>query len=177
MINKVIKYCIGSDLIIYVIRCIIGFLIGYQLYLQLPEYELYWTLLSIILVISPEAKDSKRLAIERFKSNLIGSGIGLFCFFIHAPNVYIILIGILLSISVCYYFKLMNVARTAIVALLIVLIHEQQQLTWLTAVERFMSVALGCFIGLTVTVTTSFIINYLRKKANLPQEESINLKK
>ena len=72
MINKVIKYSIGSDLIIYVFRCIIGFLIGYQLYIQFPEHELFWTLLSIILVISPEAKDSKRLAIERFKSNLIG---------------------------------------------------------------------------------------------------------
>lgn len=176
MINKVIKYSIGSDLIIYVFRCIIGFLIGYQLYIQFPEHELFWTLLSIILVISPEAKDSKRLAIERFKSNLIGSGIGLLCFLIHTPNVFVVLLGIILSILVCYFFELMNVARTAIVALVIVLIHEQHLLTWLGAIERFISVALGCFIGLFITICTSYIINYLRKKANLPQEETINLK-
>lgn len=77
MVNKLIRYSIGSDLIIYGFKCIIGFLIGYQLYLGFPEYELYWTMLSIILVISPEAKDARRLSIERFKSNLIGSGIGL----------------------------------------------------------------------------------------------------
>lgn len=71
----------------------------------------------------------------------------------------------------------MTVARTAIVALIIVLINEQQQLTWLAAIERFISVALGCFIGLAITVITSYLINYLRKKANLPQEERINLKK
>ena len=127
MVNKLIRYSIGSDLIIYGFKCIIGFLIGYQLYLGFPEYELYWTMLSIILVISPEAKDARRLSIERFKSNLIGSGIGLFCYFIHAPNVYMLVLGIVLSIATCYFFNLMNVARTAIVALIIVLIHEQNK--------------------------------------------------
>lgn len=169
MINKLIRYSIGSDLIIYGFKCIIGFLIGYQLYLSLPQYELYWTLLSIILVISPEAKDARRLAIERFKSNLIGSGLGLLCFLIHTPNVYMLLLGVFLSIATCYLFNLMTVARTAIVALIIVLIHEQKQMSWIGSVERFMLVTIGCFIGLSITVITSAIINYWRKKANLPQ--------
>ena len=170
MLNKLIRYCIGSDLIIYGLKCIIGFLIGYQLYLGFPEYELYWTLLSIILVISPEAKDARRLSIERFKSNLIGSGIGLLCFFIHARNVYMLVVGIILTIATCYYFKLMNVARTAIVALIIVLIYEQKKMLWIGAVERFIAVTMGCFIGLTITIVTSAVINYWRKKAKLPQE-------
>lgn len=171
MVNKLIRYSIGSDLIVYGFKCIVGFLIGYQLYLGFPEYELYWTLLSIILVISPEAKDARRLSIERFKSNLIGSGIGLFCYFIHAPNVYMLVLGIILSIATCYFFNLMNVARTAIVALIIVLIHEQTQMSWIGAVERFISVTTGCFIGLSITISTSTVINYWRKKANLPQEK------
>ena len=171
MVNKLIRYSIGSDLIMYGFKCIVGFLIGYELYLSFPEYELYWTLLSIILVISPEAKDARRLSIERFKSNLIGSGIGLFCYFIHAPNVYMLVSGIILSIATCYFFNLMNVARTAIVALIIVLIHEQTQMSWIGAVERFVSVTTGCFIGLSITIITSAGINYWRKKANLPQEE------
>lgn len=172
MVNKLIRYSVGSDLIIYAFKCIIGFLIGYQLYLSFPQYELYWTMLSIILVISPEAKDARRLSIERFKSNLIGSGIGLFCYFIHAPNVFMLVLGIILSIATCYFFNLMNVARTAIVALIIVLIHEQKQMSWIGAVERFISVTTGCFIGLSITIITSAIINYWRKKANLPQEGS-----
>ncbi|MFV8325003.1 FUSC family protein [Flavobacterium sp. ZS1P14] len=171
MVNKLIRYSIGSDLIIYGFKCIVGFLIGYQLYLGFPEYELYWTMLSIILVISPEAKDARRLSIERFKSNLIGSGIGLLCFFIHAPNVYMLVSGIVLSIATCYLFNLMNVARTAIVALIIVLIHEQKQMLWIGAVERFISVTTGCLIGLSITIITSAVINYWRKKTNLPQEK------
>ena len=91
MLNKILQYSIGSDLVIYVLRCLIGFLIGYQLYLYFPEYEAYWTLLSIILVISPEAKDAKRLSVERFKSNVIGSILGLGCFIVYEPNVYIML--------------------------------------------------------------------------------------
>ena len=171
MHNKIIQYSIGSDLVIYILRCLIGFLIGYQLYLYFNEYEAYWTLLSIVLVISPEAKDAKRLSIERFKSNLIGSSIGLFCFIIYKPNIYIMLLGIVLAIVVCYLFQLMNVARTAIVAFIIVAIHEQSQLNWLPALYRFVSVTAGCLIGLSITIVTSLLINYLRNKAGLPHEK------
>ncbi len=171
MLQKIIRYSIGSDLVIYVFRCLIGFLIGYQLYLNFKQYEAYWTLLSIILVISPEAKDAKRLSIERFKSNLIGSILGLLCFILHEPNVYLMLFGIVLTVVVCYYFQLMNVARTAMVAFIIVTISEQTQLTWLAAVYRFTSVTIGCFVGLSITILTSYLINYLRSKANLPYEK------
>ena len=171
MLQKIIRYSIGSDLVIYVFRCLIGFLIGYQLYLNFKEYEAYWTLLSIILVISPEAKDAKRLSIERFKSNLIGSILGLLCFIIYEPNVYLMLFGIVLTVVVCYYFQLMNVARTAMVAFIIVTISEQTQLTWLAAVYRFTSVTIGCFVGLSITILTSYLINYWRSKANLPYEK------
>ena len=171
MLQKVIRYSIGSDLVIYAFRCLIGFLIGYQLYLHFPHYEAYWTLLSIILVISPEAKDAKRLSIERFKSNVIGSLLGLGCFIVYEPNIYIMLLGIVLTVMVCYLFQLMNVARTAIVAFIIVAIHEQTQLSWLPAVYRFASVTVGCLIGLSITMLTSFLINYWRGKAGLPHEK------
>lgn len=170
MFTKILKLGIGSDLIIYVLRCFIGFLIGYGLYIHFPRFELFWTMLSIILVISPEAKDSRRLAVERFKSNLIGSSIGFVCFFITIPQLYVSLFGIVLSIIVCYLLNLMNVARGALVAFVIVLLHEQDELTWTSAFERFLSVAVGCFIGLAITMITSKIINYGRRKLELPEE-------
>ncbi|MCO6174741.1 FUSC family protein [Flavobacterium sp. NRK F10] len=171
MLEKVIKYSIGSDLAIYIFRCCLGFWIGYELYVHFIEHQLYWALLSIVLVISPEAKDSKRLAIERFKANFIGSGIGLLCFLIGAPNFFMIIVGIVLAIIICYVFKLMNVVRTAIVALIIVLIYERDNMSWMGAIERFSGVALGCLIGLAITVITSYGINFLRKKWNLPEDE------
>ena len=169
--ENLLRFSLGSDLVIYISRCVIGFLIGYTLYVSFPEHHLYWTLLSIILVISPEAKDSMRLATDRFKSNLIGSGIGLICFFIDGSRVYVILFGVVLSILVCYWLKLLSVARSAIVAMIIVLIYESEYVTWTGAVERFLSVALGCLIGLGITKSTSYLINYLRKHAHLPPEQ------
>lgn len=171
MHQKILQYSIGSDLAIYILRCVIGFLIGYQLYLFFPDYEAYWSLLSIILVISPEAKDAKRLSVERLKSNLIGSFLGLLCFVVYAPDIYIMCIGIVLTVVACYLFQLMYVARTAVVAFIIVSLSEQQQLTSLAAVYRVLSVTAGCFIGLGVTLSTSFLINYLRSKAKIPFEK------
>lgn len=166
MLNKILRYSIGSDLVIYIFRCCIGFGIGYELYTHFENPQLYWVLLSIVLVISPEAKDSKKIAIERFKANLIGSGIGLLCYFIGTPDRFIIAVGIILTISVCYFFNLMEVVRTAVVAIIIVMIHEQDSLSWTAAVEH-LGVAIGCVIGLLVTVITSFGINFLRKKLNI----------
>ncbi|MHC2990313.1 hypothetical protein OB13_01435 [Pontibacter sp. HJ8] len=170
MANKLLRYSLGSDVIIYGVRCTIGFLVGYQLYLAFPEYELYWTIISILLVISPEEKDSRKLSVERFKSNLIGSSVGLVCFLLPVPEVVMMMTGIVLSIAICHLFNLMNVARTAVVALIIVLIHEQSTMTYWAALERFLSVTLGCLIGLYVTVLTSNIIQYLRKKSKLENE-------
>ncbi|GGK63085.1 aromatic acid exporter family protein [Rufibacter glacialis] len=167
MMNKALQYSLGSNLVIYALRCTLGFLIGYQLYLALPEYELYWTIISIILVMSPEAKDARKLSIERFKANLIGCCVGLVCFFLPAPQLGVMVLGIILAIGICHFFTLMGVARSAVVAFIIVVIHEQTTLTYWAAVERFFSVTLGCCIGLGVTMGTSSLIRYLRKKVGL----------
>src|SRR5690606_13015009 len=109
-----------------------------------PEYELYWTIISILLVISPEEKDAKKLTVERFKANLIGSCVGLICYLLPTSEIKMMLLGIVAAIAICYYFKLMSVARTAIVTLIIVVIHEQETMTYWAAVERFVAVAGGC---------------------------------
>ena len=167
MPNRLLRYSLGSDVFIYVVRCITGFLIGYAFYLHFPEYELYWTIISILLVISPEEKDAKKLTYDRFKANLIGSSVGLICYLFPVSEMLMMLLGIMIAIAICHFFKLMTVARTAIVALIIVVIHEQETMTYWAAVERFLSVTGGCFIGLLVTMGSSPVIQYLRHKTNL----------
>ncbi|NDK55703.1 FUSC family protein [Pontibacter fetidus] len=160
------KYSIDADMILYIVRCTIGFLVGYTLYQAFPQYELYWTILSILLVLSPELKDSPKLTVERVKSNLIGSSVGLFCFVLPVPELVMMVLGIVFAIFVCHLFNLMNVARTAVVALIIVVIHEQETMTYWVAVERFLSVTLGCLIGLGISMATSFLSAKLIKKTN-----------
>jgi uncharacterized membrane protein YccC len=170
MIKGSVERLINSQFIVYVFRCIIGFLIGYILMHKFPEFDLFWTLISIILVISPEEHQAKQLTIDRFKSNFIGSLSGLAVFFLPIDDLYKILVGIIFTCIFCKIFSLLNVARSAIVALLIILIeHKDDDL--LAPIARFTSVAVGCFIGLGVTLVSSALIqdmnNTLYKKKDM----------
>jgi uncharacterized membrane protein YccC len=120
-IKATLSSLVNSNVLIYSLKCALGFTIGYSLYLFIPQYEVYWTLLSIILVLSPEDKEAKRLALERMKANLIGSVIAVMLFLIHQPTLPLIILGVLAVISICYLFNLLNVARTAMATLIIVL--------------------------------------------------------
>lgn len=168
MLHKLAKVLVSSPLLIYTIRCFIGFFIGYALYHKYPEFELFWTLLSIILVISPEEKDSRRLSIERFKSNFIGSAVALVCLYFHESNLYLILLGILLTIIVCRLFKVMNMARVALVALLIIMVKPHDTSMVIAPIFRFASVGLGCVIGLLIVILTSMLFRPLKKKYGIP---------
>ncbi|MFZ4860557.1 FUSC family protein [Sphingobacterium sp. Mn56C] len=168
MVHKIIKFFISSPLLIYAIRCLIGFFIGYGLFMKYPEYELFWTLLSIILVISPEERDSRRLSIERFKSNFIGSIVALVCLVFHDSNLYLILTGMLLTIIVCRIFKVMNMARVALVALLIIMVQPHHTAMNVAPIFRCASVGLGCIIGLTIVVLTSMALRPLKRRYEVP---------
>lgn len=170
-LKNLLALFVHSSVIIYSVRCIIGFIIGYTIYVSLPDYEGYWTLLSILLVITPEDKDAKRLSIERMKANLIGSSVALILFLIHKPNLLLILIGVMAIIVVCYGLNLLNVARTAMATLIIVLIYEQATTSWLGAVERLVCVVTGCLIGLGITLSTAWMIEKVRGQ---PEHERVD---
>ncbi len=170
--TQLIKRIITSPLLIYTIRCLIGFVIGYLMYRRFKEFEIFWALLSIILVISPEEKDSKRLSIERFKSNFVGSVVAMACVWLLPKNVYSIMIGIVVTIVLCWGFKIMNMARVAIVALLIIMIEPHHTQISYTPIYRALSTGLGCIIGLTIVIVTSGIIHFLREKYKIFTEPS-----
>lgn len=162
--DKIIQKIITSQLIIYTARCLTGFFVGYQLMMLYPEYELFWLLLSIILVISPEGKDSRKLTIDRVWSNFIGALVGLFCLLMDSDlSLSILMIGIVATTIICYLFKIMNMARVAIVALLIILLQPHLSAIELTPFVRFATVTIGCLIGLTITVLSSMLIRKLKR--------------
>lgn len=170
MFHRLVKSIMLSQLKIYIIRCIIGFLIGYGLMLKFPEYGLFWSLISIILVISPEGKDARKLTVERVKSNLIGSIVGLCCHFIHSTNTFMLIIGIIVTSIICHFFKVMNMSRVAIVSFLIVMLQSYTLNESTAPIFRFLTVALGCFIGLAITVTTSAILQNIKNYYGIPSE-------
>lgn len=167
-IDVFIQRFITSALLVYTLRCILGFLIGFFLYNSYPQFELFWTLLSIILVISPEEKDSRRLSIERFKSNFVGSAVAMVCLFFHESTIYLIILGIILTIVVCRIFRVMNMARVALVALMIIMVEPHHNDMDVTPIFRFASVGLGCVIGLLIVVVTSIIFRHFKRKYGIP---------
>lgn len=145
------------DFIFYVIECLVGTLIGYSLYQAYPIVGA-WCLISILLVISPDRKDAMTLAVNRIKANLVGAGVGLFLFYIHPINLFSICAGIAATLIICEILKLQSAARSAIIAVLIITMHEPGESFWNIAVERAFSVMLGCAIGVLLTFLFHFVI-------------------
>ncbi|MDM1293329.1 FUSC family protein [Sphingobacterium sp. N143] len=161
-----LRYTLHSDFTIYTLRVLIGFLLGYMLFITFPEYSVSWTLISIILVISPQENESKKIAIDRAKSNFIGSAIGLSLYFVPISQLHAMIIGIVSSLIICKALNIMAVARTSMVALIIVYLHEQESRSYFAALDRFGCVCVGCLIGLMVILSTRNIIFKLRNRYN-----------
>lgn len=165
--RQLLKYSLGSDIIIYLIRVLIGFSIGYYLFLKFPDFSVYWAIISILLVISPEDEEAKKIAYDRMKANLIGSLIGLSCYFMNFSEFISMTIGIVCSILVCKLLNILSVARTSMVALIIVIIHENETQSYLGALDRFVCTTVGCLIGFAIVISTSNFIYKLRRRYGL----------
>ncbi|QFG52731.1 FUSC family protein [Chryseobacterium sp.] len=148
---------------IYILRCITGFSAGYFLMLTFPRFDLFWALLSIVLVISPEGKDTARLSLERVKANLIGAFSSFLPVYLPFGTYYKVLAGIILAALLCRIFNLLSVARTAVVAIIIILIEKPNE-GFMAPIDRFLSVLSGCVIGLLITLTTAYIIKLAYKR-------------
>lgn len=147
----------------YFIECLLGTVIGYQLYLLHPVVGA-WCLLSIILVLAPDKKDAMELAINRIKANLIGATIGLLIFYIHPINLLMVTLGIVLTLLCCEFMKVQAASRTAMISVLIVTMHEPGQHLWDVALERAVGVVSGCLIGVFLTYIFHIILKSLRRK-------------
>jgi uncharacterized membrane protein YgaE (UPF0421/DUF939 family) len=143
-------------LILYTIKCVLGFWAGYALYKMYPQHQFYWSIISILLVLAPDAKDSNKLAFERVVANIIGSGVGFLVQVVHRPNLFLMSLGVILTIAICTAFKVETVFRSALVSLIIVAIHQHQIDSWEIALERIGCVFVGCLIALGITYAFNY---------------------
>lgn len=134
----------------YLLECLLGTAIGYFLYKIHPIVGA-WSLFSIILVLSPDRKDAMNLAVIRIKANLIGAAVGLIIFWVHPINLFMVSLGIVLTLIACELLKLQVASRTAMISVLIITLHEPGQHFWDIALERAGGVFAGCMIGVVLT--------------------------
>ena len=141
----------------YILKCLMGVLICYVPYVLFPQHEFYWSIISVLLVLAPDHRDSNRLAMDRMKANIIGSAVGLssFLFLVHVPVLVVLCAAVIVNIIICYALGLESTTRSALAALVIVLIQEKEQSSWLTGFERMGCVITGCVVAIIITYVFS----------------------
>lgn len=139
-----------KDFITFIVECLIGTVIGFLLYRYYPVIGA-WSLFSIILVLAPDRKDAMALASNRIKANLIGAFIGLIVSYFHPVSLLMICLGVAVAMTLCEWANLKAVTKSAVVAILIITMHEPGQYFWNIAMERAGGVMLGCIIGVIIT--------------------------
>jgi len=157
------------DFLLYVLKCLIGAAIGFFIYRAFPEGGA-WSMVSILLVLSPEGKDAINLAEVRIKANLVGAGTGLVLFFLHPPAFFMICLGIIIVVIVCELLKLKVATRSALASVVIICIHETGKYFYQVAIERAAGVVGGCLIALLITYLVHYkmlISNVRERKANV----------
>jgi uncharacterized membrane protein YccC len=138
--------------LLYLVKCLLGTVICYGFYVLVPQYHLYWSLVSVLLVLAPDHLDSIKLPLDRIKANLAGGMVGLACFFLPLPPLAALCIGVPVTILVCYLLGFGNAARSALAAIIIVFIQENESGNWQIAMERMGAVVLGCLVALALTL-------------------------
>ena len=134
----------------YLLKCLTGVSICYGLYVAFPRYPFYWSIISVVLAFSPD--NTNRMAYDRMKANLLGCGVGLGLYFLHLPDLLALVIGITLVISIGMAAKMPSTIRSALAALIIVIINERKQGEWNVPIQRVICVVVGCLIALLLTL-------------------------
>ena len=135
---------------LYVLKCVLGASICYGLYVAFPKYPLFWSIISVALVISPE--NDTKLPYLRIEGNFIGSAVGLMVFFIPFPTIILLCLGISITIIIGMFLNLKTSVRTAVAATIIVLFQEQSAHSWEVALQRVGCVLVGCVVGFIITI-------------------------
>lgn len=144
-----------SPYITYLIKCLIGVVICYALYYYMPEYPCYWAIVSVVLVLSPD--NSNRLAYDRIKANALGCAIGISLYPLQLSDMSILCLGVALTIVAGIVLGITGMLRTALAALVIIILQQEQTKHWYVALERVICVAAGCTVALLITILFNLI--------------------
>ncbi|NLE16346.1 MAG: FUSC family protein [Spirochaetales bacterium] len=149
--------------LLYITKCLIGTIVCYGFYKAFPQYYLSWSIVSLLLVLAPDWDNSISLPIARIKANITGALIGLFCFTLPLNQLVQLCIGVVLTIAVCTILRIPTSTRSALAALVIVLLQEMGKPMWSYALQRIAAVLLGCLVGLALTLSFQYVERFLGK--------------
>lgn len=160
------------SMIIYSGKCAAGSFAVFIISHFLRYIDVSWALISVMLVLSPDGKDSLTLAITRIKANFVGVTVAIGALLISPANMWILSCAIVAALCLCYIFKLDAGIRSSLAATIIIMLHPAEARMWDTALERIIAVLTGCIIALLVTYTFHFKQKLGRKEIDISQQEA-----
>ncbi len=146
---------------LYLLKCIIGIIICYVFYKEIPQYPFYWAMVSVVITISPESNN--KLAYDRIIANTLGCAAALCLYPIHASSLVILCAGVVVTIVAGTLLKITGVLRSALAALVIVIVNEEHHRDWLVALERVGCVITGCIVALGITLFFNVVLRAYNK--------------
>jgi uncharacterized membrane protein YgaE (UPF0421/DUF939 family) len=161
VIEQVKSRCATKAATRYYLKCILGFSTLYLFYRAFPELPMIWSIISTIMVLAPEDHATNGLARSRVLANIIGGFVGLVCFIFLGNSIAVICLAMVVTIAICSYIQLGVGTRTALVALIIVMLNQLETDSWQIAFERVLLVMLGC----GVAMLSDYIVDRLFKQS------------
>lgn len=146
----------NKTLAIYAAKCVTGIFLCFPIFIFLNQWVDYtWSLISVMLVLSPEGTDALALALTRIKANFVGAGTGLLILLLQIPSPWNLAAGAIISLFICDRLKLNAGARSTLAAMIIILLHQEGTFAgphpWDSALSRIIAVVSGCLLGLLIT--------------------------
>ena len=139
------------NILLYMAKCCAACVIAFFVSPYLDEGNSTWFFISTILVLSPDSKEAMTLAMMRIKANLMASVVCLALMLAGLPPMVGICIAFCVIILLCDWFNLMPASRSALAAVIIVLLHPYGHHHLALASERAIYVVGGCAVGLILT--------------------------
>jgi len=153
-----------KKLLHYIAKCVTAVAVAFALSALFHYHDITWFLVSLLLVLSPDSKDAMPLALTRMKANTIGSLCGLLVFYLSPQGAIAVCLAIALTIAVCWALKAMAGCRSALAAVVIVMMHPSADTlaaesvsSWHPAIVRVIAVFAGCLLGVMVTYAFHYL--------------------
>jgi len=161
-----------KSLLTYAAKCVTGTLLVFIIASFFDYTDIGWCLISVMLVLSPDGKESVPLAVTRIKANIVGAAVGMLCLCISHNNMWVLSLALALTVAFCYLFKLDAGIRSALAATIIIMLHEAGKHPWDSAIERVINVMAGCLLGLLITFVFHFELAKGEKPLSKDQQEA-----
>lgn len=161
-----------KSLLVYAAKCATGSLTVFIISSLIHYNDIGWCLISVMLVLSADGKDSVPLAITRIKANVAGAFVGVLSLLISPTNMWILSAALVVTLALCYLFKLDNGIRSALAATIIIMLHDKGKNVWDTSIERITAVLAGCALGLVITFIFHFRVTSKTSVTGSNQQEA-----